>query len=105
MHLAGSLPSSQMRMMSGLTLGQRQKTTVQAQSTNSVFAQLAEERFLSQLDLWCSFAEELMSLDGYPRQQLRVCAVCECDFSRMSGEVRSTISEANPEPAGVLGVR
>jgi hypothetical protein len=52
MHLVGSLPWSLMRMMSGL-----------------------EERLLSQLGLLCSFAEKSMSLDGFLRQQLRVCVV------------------------------
>jgi hypothetical protein len=75
MHLVGSLPWSLMRMMSGLILAQPQKTTAQAQSMNLVLAQLAEERLLSQLGLLCSFAEKSMSLDGFLRQQLRVCVV------------------------------
>jgi hypothetical protein len=65
MHLAGSLPSSLRRMMSGLALAQPQKRTAQAQSKSSGLAQLAEERLSSQLGLWSSFAEESMSLDDF----------------------------------------
>jgi len=70
MHLVGSLPWSLMRTMSGLMLAQLLKTTALAWSRNSVLAQLAKERLLSQLGLWCLSAEESMSLDGLLRQQL-----------------------------------
>jgi len=70
MHLVGSLPWSLMRTMSGLMLAQLLKTTALAWSRNSVLAQLAKERLLSQLGLRCLSAEESMSLDGLLRQQL-----------------------------------
>ena len=46
-----------------------------------------------------------MSLDGFLRQQLGVDVVASAPFEGRVRRLRLTISEENPEPAGILGVK
>jgi hypothetical protein len=58
---------------------------------------------LSQLDRCCPFAEESMSLVGSPRQQPGGFVLfASATFHRWVERARSTVSEANPEPAGIM---